>query len=142
MRRRRATSLNRLCNVRDWEPRGDLSEIMGELREPVCIHRKAWEYAICILGMKRLGRIFPTARALSVGAGYERPLFYFANRIGMMVATDLYENPEHEGRPAMLRQPEQFAPFEYRRDHLKVMRMNGKALQFADSEFDFAFCLS
>lgn len=78
LRRNRASSLNRLCNLRDWEAGRGPALTMMDLRAPVMIHRKACEYAICIDGLRQLGAIFPQARALSVGAGYETPLFYFA----------------------------------------------------------------
>lgn len=59
-----------------------------------------------------------------------------------MVATDLYDNPLHEGTPLMLTSPQSFAPFPYREDHLQVLRMPGDQLDFKDGAFDFAFCLS
>jgi SAM-dependent methyltransferase len=142
MRLQERISLNRLPDISDWEAGGRLSDIMRELRQPVCVHRKSWEYALAIAGLEKFGLVTPEARAIAVGAGYESPLYYFANRIAMMVATDLYQDPEHEGKPEMLMTPERFAPFEYRRDHLEVHQMSGTDLRFADNSFDFAFCLS
>ncbi len=135
-------SLNRLCTTVDWEAHGVLSKVMNELNDSVCIHRKSWEYALCIHGLRQLDAVRPTSKAIAVGAGYERPLFLYANEIELMIATDLYDNPDHEGQPAMLTSPEDFAPFEYRHDHLQVLRMSGDQLDFPDEEFDFAFCLS
>ena len=135
-------SLNRLCNIVDWQAWGPLSTVMNQLADCVTIHRKSWEYAMCIHGLKKLGVVTPASTALAVGAGYERPLFYFANCIARMVATDLYDNPGHEGQPAMLTEPEQFAPFPYRKEALQVLRMPGDALDFEDNTFDFVFCLS
>lgn len=136
------TSLNRICDVSEWQADGALSNVMRQLGEGVYIHRKAWEYAICVHGLTELGVVRDNARAIAVGAGSERPLFYFANVIEEMVATDLYDDPEHEGQPAMLTNPENFAPFEYRRDHLTVKRMSGTHLEYPDNTFDFAFTLS
>jgi ubiquinone/menaquinone biosynthesis C-methylase UbiE len=121
---------------------GDLSNIMKVLGEGVYIHRKAWEYALCILGLHQFDVVHSESRAISVGAGYERPLFYFANLIGEMVATDLYDNPGQEGDPRMLSHPEEFAPFKYRHDHLSVLQMDATNLEFPDNTFDFAFSLS
>src|SRR4051812_7141807 len=87
-------SLNRLCNAMDWVPWGELSNTMVEMRDAVCIHRKSWEYAVCVHGLRSLGVVTPDAKAIAVGAGYERPLFLFANEIERMVATDLYDGPE------------------------------------------------
>lgn len=142
MRLSERTSLNRLCDIRDWEVGGILSQIMSSLNEGSYIHRKSWEYAMCIYGLESLGVVTPESHAIAVGAGYERPLFYFANRINRMVATDLYSNPGLEGDPSMLTSPEKFAPFPYQRDHLEVLRMDGTDLKFDDNSFDFAFSLS
>lgn len=142
LRRSRATSLNRLCNLRDWEPAGMLSPYFREMREDVTIHRKPWEYSICMHGLQQLGCVTQDASAISVGAGYEKPLFYYANHIKKMVATDLYDNPGAEGQPGMLTATSAYAPFPYREDHLEVLQMSGTDLKFPDETFDFAFTLS
>jgi len=142
MRGNAALSLNRLPDISDWRIGSRFSDILGELNCGRYVHRKDWEYGLCIEGLEKLGVVHPDATALAVGAGYERPLFYFANRVARMVATDLYDNPDHEGKPAMLTEPWRFAPIEYRRDHLEVLRMPGNQLDFPDASFDFLFCLS
>lgn len=142
LRREPPRSLNRLPRMADWATDSPLSRRMTELREPHTMHRKQWEYAICIEGLHGMGVVAPQASGLAVGARSERPLYHYANQIARMVATDLYDNPEQEGQPAMLTDPARFAPFPYREDHLEVMRMPGDALDFPDGSFDFAFCLS
>jgi len=142
LRRTRPVSWNRLCNMRDWEPGGALSQTMKDIDEVPTIHRKPWEYAICINGLRELGCVTENSTAIAVGAGYERPLFYFANHIKKVVATDLYDNPDHEGQPGMLTNPESFASIPYRKDHLEVYAMSALDLNFPDETFDFAFCLS
>jgi SAM-dependent methyltransferase len=142
LRRDPPRGLNRLPRMTDWAIDSPLSRRMSELREPHTMHRKQWEYAICLEGLHAMGVVNPQATAIAVGAGTERPLYYYANEIARMVATDLYDNPHHEGQPAMLTTPSRFAPFPYREDHLEVLRMPGDALDFADGSFDFAFCLS
>ncbi len=119
MRERPRDSLNRLPDLGDWEPGGVLSDIMRDLRQPVCIHRKSWEYALAIQGLSQLGVTRPDSIGLAVGAGSESPLFHYANSVARMVATDLYDNPQHEGTPAMLRNPQSFAPFPYREDRTR-----------------------
>jgi SAM-dependent methyltransferase len=64
-----------------------------------------------------------------------------------VVATDLYEGiwqeeRAREGDPAVLNNPDQYAPFPYRRDHLEFLRMDGRSLEFADGTFDVAYSLS
>lgn len=142
VRRTRRATLNRLPDMSDWRVGSRFVEILKELRESPIIHRKAWEYGLCIDGIEQFGLVSPQAHALAVGAGYERPLFYFANRIERMIATDLYNNPDHEGQPDMLTTPWEYAPFEYRRERLEVMRMPGDDLDFPSESFDFLFCLS
>lgn len=135
-------SLNRLCNIVDWQVGGELTRTMGELRDPVTVHRKAWEYAMCVHGLRKLGVVTPESQALGVGAGHERPIFYFANHCKRVVATDLYSDPDHEGKPEMLTHPEKFAPFPFRRECLDIKKMSGDDLKFNDNSFDLVFCLS
>lgn len=142
LRREAPTTLNRTPRLSDWSVGGRLAHWMTELRQPHVVHRKMWEYAICMEGMERFGVVTPEAVALAVGAGSEAPLFYYANTIKRMVATDLYDNPLHEGTPVMLTSPASFAPFLYREDRLEVLSMRGDELHFEDDVFDFAFCLS
>ena len=135
-------SLNRFPNAADWVPGGALSDVLRGLNQPICIHRKAWEYALCVTGLRQLGVLGPQARGLGVGAGTEPVLYLFANEVAHVVATDLYESPDHEGTPDMLERPADFAPFPYREDRLEVLRMGGDDLAFEDGSFDFVFCLS
>lgn len=143
LRGRAHETLNRTPDLSDWESCSAFYKALSDLRSPPHIHRKAWEYAVCLEGLERLGVVTPQARALSVGAGStEGPLFYFANKIEMMTAIDLYDSSHREGNPAMLTSPWSFAPHEYRRDHLQVMQMSGCELHFPAESFDFVFCLS
>jgi SAM-dependent methyltransferase len=38
--------------------------------------------------------------------------------------------------------PDLYAPFAYRRDRLRFLNMDGRALSFRDASFDIAYCLS
>lgn len=142
MRRSARTSLNRLPNVSDWTVGSTLCRYMQALNEGPYIHRKAWEYGMCLMGLHQLEAVHPRASALAVAAGYERPFYYFTNHIEKVVATDLYENPDHEGNPAILEDPSKFAFFPYHKERLTVLRMNALKLDFANDSFDFTFCLS
>ncbi len=146
MRNTKRESLNRLCDISDWKrgSDGNLIPIMKSLDEDVHIHRKAWEFALCIYGLEKLGVVHPDSIALAVGAGHERPLFYFANKIKEMVATDLYndEGFKVEGNSEMLTNPGKFAPFSFRNECLTVKQMDGTDLEFNDETFDFTFSLS
>jgi SAM-dependent methyltransferase len=88
------------------------------------------------------------ARVLGVGAGHERILFWLANRVGRVFATDLYGNATWtqggaiEGDPTMLTDPGHFAKAPYRREALTVLPMDGRALAFADETMDAVYSLS
>src|ERR1700691_960787 len=58
------------------------------------ILRKGWEWTHCLYGLHKLGAITPGARAIGVGVGREPVIFYLADRIAQVVATDLYDNTE------------------------------------------------
>jgi hypothetical protein len=49
--------LNRLCSLEDWNNE-EIRQIFSELHNPpVTIHRKAWEFAMGVLAMKRFNKL-------------------------------------------------------------------------------------
>jgi len=115
--------------------------------EKTAMHRKAYEYTQTLFGLRRLGVLRADAAVLGVGAGHEPVLYWLANHVHWVVATDLYgakwqSSPGGEGDERMLRQPELFAPFAYPRQRLTVLRMDGRYLAFADASFDAVYSLS
>jgi len=142
-------TLNAVCHPRFWDdpewlqvqraldlPRGDDEQ-----------HRKRFEWVQCAYGLERLSVLGPNATVLGVGAGHERVLFYLANRSRLTVATDLYAGAftgsvAHEADPGFAADPDRFAPFPYRRDHLAVLRADGTRLPFRDQAFDVVYSLS
>lgn len=54
------------------------------------VHRKGWEWTQAIYGLDRLGKLTPDSRGLGVGAGREAIIFYLADKVKEVVATDLY----------------------------------------------------
>jgi SAM-dependent methyltransferase len=111
------------------------------------MHRKPYEFAQLVYGCRKLGLLTDAAEILSVGAGHELVLFWLANHVGRVVATDLYEGvwqdvQGREGDPGVLRRPADYAPFPYRRDHLTFLRMDGRALAFKGASFDIVYSLS
>jgi len=88
--------------------------------DKMSMHRKGYEFAQLLFGLGRLGRLAPGARVLSVGAGHEAPLYWLANRVGLVVATDMYEPSWRdawagEGDERVLARPSDYAPFPYPR---------------------------
>ncbi len=64
-----------------------------------------------------------------------------------VVATDMYEGSwqgerAKEGDPTVLVNPDQYAPFPYRKERLTFMKMDGRYLKFPDGTFDVAYSLS
>jgi len=142
MRQRESASLNKLCDISHWRL-GPFNDMLAALNDVHLIHRKSWEYAWCVLGLERLRVVPPGASAIAVGAGSERPLYYFANKIDRMLATDVYgKYAGNEAPEDMLTNPEKYAPFEYRKDHLTVECADALDLPYADCSFDFGFSLS
>jgi SAM-dependent methyltransferase len=87
------------------------------------------------------------ARVVSIGAGHELTLYWLANHVRQMIATDMYGNAWQEARgregdPRVLADPDLYAPFPYRRERLRFVTMDGRALAFRDAAFDVAYCLS
>jgi SAM-dependent methyltransferase len=138
--------LNKVCDRRDWEHpawRQALEEL-GYVPDPARLHRKEWEFAQGVYGLRRLRCLSPGAAALGLGAGTEPIIFFLAGRLRQVVATDLYAGDfsEHEADPRMLRDPEAFAPFAYHRDRLEVRRMDATAIDYAPESFDLVFSFS
>ena len=145
----RDTQLCELANPAKWDNDEwvDILRSLGLSDDKRLMHRKPYEFAQLVFGARRLGVMGDDARVLSVGAGHEGVLYWLANRVGWVAATDLYEGvwqqvQGREGDPNVLKNPEAYAPFPYRRDHLTFMRMDGRRLAFRDGTFDLAYSLS
>ncbi|MGI8922144.1 MAG: class I SAM-dependent methyltransferase [Solirubrobacteraceae bacterium] len=140
----------KLCDLRDFEDpalRSAIAELIPERDLDSHIERKVWEYAMVVLFLEDVGRLHDGTEALSVGAGDERILFWLANRLGRVVATDIYgqgtfAEPGREADSSMLTNPASHAPYPYREDHLEVRWMDARELDFADESFDVVFSVS
>src|SRR5262249_26618082 len=87
------------------------------------MHRKNYEFTQLAFGMETLGLLRDDVSVISIGAGHETVLFWLANRVGRVVATDLYEGvwqnvQSREGDAAVLEKGHEYAPFPYREDRL------------------------
>jgi SAM-dependent methyltransferase len=138
----------KLCDVRDWDDAEFLraaAEILPERDPAAHIERKVWEFAMLALFLEQTGHMGEHTRALAIGAGDERIVFWLANRLGRVVATDIYGQGDFAGReaaPSMLEDPAAHAPFPYREDRLEVRWMDARRLEFPDDSFDVVFSLS
>lgn len=138
----------KLCDSADFED-PELLRVLRSVfpeRDPAeFVERKAWELGMLALFLEDAGRLHEGTDALGVGAGDERILFWLANRIGRVVATDIYGEGEFAGAEAsasMLADPAAHAPFPYREERLEVRYMDARALEFPDASFDVVFSLS
>jgi SAM-dependent methyltransferase len=138
----------KLCDLADFEDpriRDKQREIIPGFPPHEELRRKFWEYGMLGAYLDEVGALEENATALAVAAGHEEPLFWLANRIGSVVATDIYGDGDFSGREAaesMLTNPSSFAPYPYREDRLQVQHMNATNLEFPDDSFDIVFSLS
>ena len=136
--------LNRLCYVEDWE-NGEIKDTISSLLQylPEGIGRKDWEWALATIAMKRFGKLNTNSRAIGIASGYEPLVFYLANNVNHVYATDLYDNSKFSYTPSDFPEnPKKYAPFPYKEDALTVLRMDATNLGFHSDMFDIAFSIS
>jgi SAM-dependent methyltransferase len=137
----------KLCDVAEFSDSA-LSAAVGEIegRAPAAlVERKQWERGMLALFLAEAGALTADSRVLAIGAGSEPVLFWLANRVGTVVATDIYGEGKFAGREAavsMLEDPSAFSPVDYPRERLEVRRMEAGHLEFPDESFDVAYSLS
>lgn len=138
----------KLCDPEDFkdpELIAAVRDILPERDPHAHVERKVWEFAMLALFLDEVGALGEDTEILSVGAGDERILFWLANRVGAVVACDIYGGGRFAGgeaAPSMLEDPGAHAPFAYRADRLKVRYMDARQLEFPEASFDVAFSLS
>jgi len=138
----------KVCDLPDF---GDtrllnvLRDILPERDPRTHAERKVWEFAQLAMFLSDLGLLDDRSRVLGVGAGDERILFWLANHMGEVVATDIYGEGLFAGREAggsMLTDPAARAPFPYREERLSARWMDARRLSFPDASFDVVYSLS
>ncbi len=138
----------KLCDALDFEDRellGMIHSLIPERDPRAYVERKAWEYGMLLLFAREAGLLDERTEALSVGAGNERVLFWLANRVGRIVATDIYGGGRFalkEADRSMLSDPRAHAPYPYREDRLEVHWMDARQLAFPSESFDLVFSIS
>jgi SAM-dependent methyltransferase len=139
----------KLCEIEDFEDpriRELIREVAGPQSDPDHeLHRKFWEYAMLAAYLEDVGVLSEETRVLSVAAGHEEPLYWLANRVGHVLATDIYGEGTFSYREAaasMLTDPAAYAPYPYREDRLEARAMDATALALPDASFDVVFSLS
>jgi SAM-dependent methyltransferase len=138
----------KLCDRRDFNDPAVLAriqDVVPGIEPPAHLRRKLWEFAYLTLFLEDAGVLREDAEILSVGAGHEEVLFWLANRVGRVVATDIYGEggfSEGEADASMLTDPSAFAPYPYPEERLEAKWMDARALDFPDDTFDAVFTLS
>lgn len=139
---------SKACDIADFgDPRvlETVNDILPERDPATHAERKVWEFAQVAMFFSDLGLLDDRSRVLGVGAGDERILFWLANRVGEVVATDIYgkgDFAEREAGGSMLEDPAAHAPFPYREDRVSVQWMDARELSFDDASFDAVYSLS
>jgi len=124
------------------------NHIFGARQHPN-IYRKGWEWTQTVYGLKKLGMIRPEFSAIGVGAGRECVIFWLADRLSKVVATDLYGNEEWsttggaEADAAVMADPQKFCPRPVRLESTEFRIMDGTDLSYyPDATFDIGWSLS
>ncbi len=159
-RRPKKISLNGLVNVTAYEDERWLSlfdelgsysydhHIFNSRQQPE-VYRKGWEWTQTIYGLEQLDMVRPDHTAIGIGAGRECVIYWLADRLARVVATDLYGNEKWsaaggvEADAAVMENPQAFCPRSVRLDSLEFRVMDGTDLSpFDDDTFDIAWSLS
>ena len=138
----------KLCDVADFgDP--ELCDVVGEIEgrpaPGALTERKQWERGMLALALAERGCLDEDATILAIGAGSEPVLFWLANRVRLVTATDIYGEGKFAGVEAsesMLRNPDAFSPVDYRKDRLIVRHMDARRLEFPSGSFDAVYSLS
>jgi SAM-dependent methyltransferase len=145
----RDTQLCELANPAKWD-NPEWVEILRGIGLPdgkQSMHRKAYEFAQLAYGLRKLGFLTDSSRVISIGAGHEAILYWLANHVRSVVATDMYAGvwqavQSREGDAGVIRSPKDYAPFPYREDRLFFLQMNALGLGIRSGVIDVAYSLS
>jgi SAM-dependent methyltransferase len=146
----RDVQLCELANPAKWDNPEWVALLKSLVTVPpdkLSMHRKAYEFTQLLFGLTRLGLVRDDVQVLSVGAGHEPVLYWLANRVQRVIATDMYggvwqAEGAREGDTGVFEDPAQFSPFPYHQERLVFLRMDGRFLAFPDASFDVVYSLS
>lgn len=112
------------------------------------VYRKGWEWTHCVFGLRELGMLQAHHRAIGIGAGRECVIFYLADHIAHVTATDLYgaadwsSNGGKEADLALLDRSKRCTPASVDFSKISFETRDGTTLGYPDNSFDFAWSLS
>ncbi len=112
------------------------------------VYRKGWEWTHCLYGLRRLGMLTRDHRALGVGCGREPVIYYLADHVAHVTATDLYGDGAwgteggREASIAMREESQKHCPATVELARITFENQDGTRLTYPDASFDFAWSLS
>ena len=112
------------------------------------IYRKGWEWTHCLYGLRKLGMLLPGNKAVGVGVGRESVIYFLADHIAEVTATDLYGEEAWStegGREAdlkLLNDSKSHCPTTVDFSKIRFENQDGTKLTHNDNQFDFAWSLS
>jgi SAM-dependent methyltransferase len=108
--------------------------------------RKLWEVAMTLRAFGAHSVLREDAEVLGVGAGHEATIYWLTNKVGRVIATDLYESEdvwsETDSGTEMLTDPGKYWEGPWNPDRLEVRHMNALELEYEDESFDAVFSSS
>jgi len=132
----------RFCDVNEFH-RPEIRQRLQALNfDPTDIHRKHWEKAAVAFLVETFGYYNDRSTGLGIGVGRENLLFLFANHCGKVVGIDRYRSESWRVASISPEKVYDMAPFEYRRNRLKIIDMDMRYLGFANTSFDFVWSIS
>ncbi|HKV40474.1 MAG TPA: class I SAM-dependent methyltransferase [Blastocatellia bacterium] len=112
------------------------------------IYRKGWEWTQIAYALTKLHKLQRRRKALGVAVGHEALLFWLADRLEVVVGTDLFGNAtwfsdtDPTADPSILLHPEKYCPRPYNTGALHLVPMDGLRLGFKDNTFDIVWSTS
>jgi SAM-dependent methyltransferase len=112
------------------------------------VYRKGWEWTQCVYGLRKLGMLEPHHAALGVGAGRECVIYYLADHVARVVATDLYGGTRWTAEGGMeadvelLERSKAACPPTVDFAKIAFETQDGTNLTYDDRSFDFCWSLS
>ena len=118
---------------------GEINQSFGALPDEIFLDSKRWEITSALLAFENAQILNKDSKILGVGAGTEATSFYLADKVGLVVASDLYSLPGvwSDVAPSdMLINPLKYSPYTAINSAPLVVNADATNLPFPDDYFD------
>lgn len=125
-------ALNKMFEIRNNQLSPDIHPVLDS---------KQWENALTLLTLQDFEKLNPNSKLICIGAGTEETLFYLANQVSLIVATDLYNEDTVWSDVApreFLKNPNAYNPYEETKNLLGIS-CDATDLPLPSNFFDAAF---